>query len=64
MNILDALDRMEIDSYVFGPDISLHTVIRCMYDAGWAEINGVYYSPSKRDCMFTDDVDLILELRT
>ena len=64
MNILDALDSMELDSYVFGPDISLHTVTKCMYDTGWVEIGGIYYSPSKRDFIYTDDVDLTLELRT
>jgi len=64
MNILESLDSMELDSYVFGPYISLTIVINCMYDAGWIELDGVYYSPSKRDFVFTDIVDLTLELRT
>ena len=64
MNILNALDKIEIDSYVFGPDISVHTVIKCMYDLGWTELDGIYYSPSKRDFIFTDDVNLTLELQT
>lgn len=64
MNILESLDSMEIDSYVFGSDISLYTVIKCMYDVGWVELDGIYYSPSKRDFVFTDDINLTLELRT
>lgn len=64
MNVLSALDSMEIDSYIFGPDVSVHTVIKCMYDAGWIEDGGVYYSPIKRDFIFTDDVNLTLELRS
>ena len=63
MNILESLDSMELDSYVFGPDISLHTVIKCMCDSGWVELDGIYYSPSKRDFVFTDDINLTLELR-
>lgn len=62
MNILNALDNMEMDSYIFGPNISIHLVIECMYNAGWKEIQGSYYSPCKRDFIFTDDVNLTLEL--
>lgn len=62
MNILKSLDSMEIDSYTFGPNISIHLVIQCMYENGWVENKGIWYSPSKRDFVFTDDVNLTLEL--
>ena len=64
MNILNALDNMEIDSYVFGPNISISLVIKCMYNAGWKEIQGHYYSPHERSFIFTDDINLTLELAT
>ena len=64
MNILNALNDMEIDSYTFGSDISMNLVIRCMYESGWTEVDGVWYSISKRDFVFTDDVNLTLELRS
>lgn len=63
MNVLSALNDMEIDSYIFGPDISIHLVIRCMYTSGWIEVDGVWYSTSERDFVFTDDVNLTLKLR-
>ena len=64
MNILDALDKMEIDSYIFGPYISSTLIEECMGQAGWEMNEDVFYSPSKRDFVFTDDVNLTLELRT
>lgn len=64
MNILDALNNMEIDSYNFGPNISINLVIQCMYKSGWTENEGIWYSISQRDFVFTDDVNLTLELRT
>lgn len=62
MNILDALDKMEIDSYNFGPYISPILIEECMGQSGW-EIDGdIFYSPSRRDFVFSNDS--ILELRT
>lgn len=62
MNILYALDSMEIDSYIFGPDISIHLVMNCMVNSGWNLKHGIWYSPSMRDFVFTDDINLTLEL--
>ena len=48
MNILDALDKMEIDSYEFGSYIS-------------PVLDGnIIYSPSKRDFVFNDNLTLEL----
>ena len=60
MNILTALDSMEIDSYEFSPWISSHLVIKCMTDSGWYSKNGIWYSPTKRDFIFIDDIKLEL----
>lgn len=60
MNILTALDSMEIDSYEFSPWISIHLVIKCMTDNGWHSKNGIWYSPTKRDFVFIDDIKLEL----
>ena len=61
MNILDALDKMEIDSYEFGPYISPMLIEECMRQSGW-EFDGdiIIHSPSKRDFVFTDDFTLRL----
>ena len=64
MNILDALDKMEIDSYEFGPYISPVLIEECMGQSGWEIDEDIFYSPSKRDFIFTDDVNLTLKLRT
>lgn len=63
MNILDALDKMEIDSYEFGPYISPILIEECMGQLGWEFDRDIMYSPSKRDFVFTDNVNLTLELR-
>ena len=56
MNILDALDKMEIDSYEFGPYISPILIEECMGQLGWEFDGDIMYSPSKRDFVFTDDL--------
>ncbi len=55
MNILDALDKMEIDSYEFGPYISPILIEECMGQLGWEFDGDIMYSPSKRDFVFTDN---------
>lgn len=60
MNILTALDSMEIDSYEFSLWISSHLVIKCMTDSGWYSKNGIWYSPTKRGFVFIDDIKLEL----
>ena len=55
MNILDALDKMEIDSYEFGPYISPILIKECMGQLGWEFDGDIMYSPSKRDFVFTDN---------
>lgn len=60
MNILSALDAMEIDSYEFSPWISSHLIVKCMVDSGWYSENGIWYSPTKRDFVFIDDIKLKL----
>ena len=62
MNILNALDNMEIDSYEFGPYISPMLIEECMRQSGWEIDEDIIYSPSKRNFVFTDDVNLTLEL--
>ena len=64
MNILDALNKMEIDSYEFGPYISRVLIEECMGQSGWKMDEDIFYSPSKRDFVFTGDINLTLELRT
>lgn len=61
-NILNGLDSMEIDSFKFGPYISSSLVEKCMIDLGWKQDGDIWYSPSLRDFVFTDDVDLTIEL--
>ena len=60
MNILDALDKMEIDSYKFGPYISPMLIEECMSQLKWEFDGDIIYSPSKRDFVFTDDFALRL----
>ena len=60
MNILDALDKIEIDSYEFGPYISSILIEECMKQLGWKFDGDIIYSPSKRDFVFTDDFALRL----
>ena len=60
MNILDALDKMEIDSYEFGPYIPSMLIEECMGQLGWEIYDDIFYSPSKRDFVFTDDFTLRL----
>ncbi len=60
MNILDALDKMEIDSYKFSPYISPTLIEECMGQSGWQMDGDIFYSPSKRDFVFTDDFTLRL----
>ena len=55
MNILDALDKMEIDSYEFGPYISPILIEECMGQLGREFDGDIMYSPSKRDFVFTDN---------
>ena len=62
MNILDALDKMEIDSYNFGPYIPPILIEECMGRLGWEIYDDIFYSPCKRDFVFTDDINLTLEL--
>lgn len=64
MNILNALDNMEIDSYEFGPYISPMLIEECMGQSGWEIDEDIIYSPSKRNFVFTDDINLTLELAT
>ena len=60
MNILDALDKMEIDSYEFGPYISPMLIEECMGHLGWEIDENIIYSPSKRDFVFNNDLTLEL----
>jgi len=60
MNILDALDKIEIDSYEFGPYISSMLIEECMRQSGWEFGDIIIHSPSKRDFVFTDDFALRL----
>jgi hypothetical protein len=48
MNILDALDKMEINSYKFGPYISTMLIKECMEQLGWEFDGDIINSPSKR----------------
>lgn len=61
MNILDSFNESEIDSYTFGSNISICLIKDCMYDSGWYEIRGRWYSPSKKYFKFTDNINLTLK---
>ena len=60
MNILNALDSMEIDSYEFGEYISMNLIMNCMLDSGWEIADGICYSPTRRDFVFVDNLKLEL----
>lgn len=60
MNVLDALDKMEINSYNFGPYIPLILIEECMGVSGWEICGDIFYSPSKRDFKFTENFELKL----
>lgn len=52
MNILKALDSAEIESYKFGPLISIHLIKKYMNDSGWSENDNIFYSPSLKGFIF------------
>lgn len=60
MNILDALDSMEIDSYEFSPYISHNLIKECMKQSGWKIDGEIFYSPSKRDFVYYKEFKLEL----
>jgi len=60
MNILDALDKMEIDSYEFNLYTSPFLIKDCMRQSGWEFNKDIICSPSKRDFVLTDDYILKL----
>lgn len=58
MNILDALNRAEIDSYYFGPGISIFLIDECSGQCGWElepNLSGdIYCSPSGREFVYRE----------
>lgn len=49
MNILKALDFVELDYYKFSPEISEYLVIECMKESGWKQTNETaWFSPHSK----------------